>query len=197
MSSQPDKSHTDPETTFRPHTYDGIQEYDQRLPNWWLWTFYVAIIFSVYYWMSWYQSEVEMSDADRVQNALDEIADTKLAMSIGTLDNEKLWAFSRNEEFVAAGEHTFMANCISCHGQDLQGGIGPNLTDDEWIHGGEPMNVINTVTNGVLDKGMQAWGGILGDKGVAEVVAFVLSHHEPPESSADDNGTEETSGESL
>ena len=172
-------------TRIRPHSYDGIQEYDQRLPNWWLWTFYVAIIFSVYYWFSWYQADVTSDDAARLETELDRIEAVKLADSLDVLDNGNLWKMSRNAEFVSAGSEIYASTCVSCHGRNLEGGIGKNLVDDEWTHGGNPVDVFNTVTNGVVAKGMQAWGSLLGSKKIAEVVAFILSHHEPPASPPD------------
>jgi cytochrome c oxidase cbb3-type subunit 3 len=87
---------------------------------------------------------------------------------------------SRNSVFVEAGRVTFQSTCASCHNAALTGGIGPNLVDDVWIHGGKPTDVLKIVTEGVLVKGMPAWGPVLGGKKVSEVVAFVLSHHQAP-----------------
>ncbi len=82
---------------------------------------------------------------------------------------------------VEAGKATFNSICATCHKESLRGvadgGIGANLMTQTWIHGGNPMDLYNTVTNGVLVKGMPAWGPVLGQKRIIEAVAYVLSHH--------------------
>jgi cytochrome c oxidase cbb3-type subunit 3 len=84
---------------------------------------------------------------------------------------------SRNARFADAGQATFLTTCATCHNAKLTGGIGPNLLDQQWIHGGRPTEIYQTVTNGVPAKGMPTWGPVLGVKKISEVVAFVLSHH--------------------
>jgi len=145
------------EDPLRPHTYDGIQEYDKRLPNWWLLTFYATIVFWIGYWM--YSQQLAANAA---------------------FDDASLWKMSRNAVFVDAGRATFNATCASCHHATLTGGIGPSLVDAVWVHGGQPTQMLKVVNEGVLTKGMPAWGPILGPKKVSEVLAFILSHHTPP-----------------
>jgi cytochrome c oxidase cbb3-type subunit 3 len=177
-----------PESELRPHEYDGIQEYNGRLPNWWLWTLYLAILFSIGYW-GWYQwLRVGPDGPARVTVQLDQIEAEKLAVTAATkLDDASLWTMSRNPVVVAAGRQTFETNCVACHLASLRGksesptAIGPDLTDQIWIHGGHPVQVFHTVTTGVPDKGMPTWGPILGPRRVAEVVAYVMSHHQPGE----------------
>jgi cytochrome c oxidase cbb3-type subunit 3 len=84
---------------------------------------------------------------------------------------------SHNHVFVEAGRATYATTCVSCHGDKLQGGIGPNLVDKLWIHGGTPTDLYATLEKGVLAKGMPAWVPVIGAKKSAEVVAFILSHH--------------------
>ncbi len=80
-------------------------------------------------------------------------------------------------EAVAAGEAIYTTNCVACHGADLQGGIGPNLIDTEWIHGGTPEAILHTITDGVPEKGMLTWGPILGPEKVNQVTAYVVEKH--------------------
>ncbi len=80
-------------------------------------------------------------------------------------------------EAVSAGEPVYMTTCLACHGADLEGGIGADLSDDEWVHGGTPEDVIRTIREGVLEKGMPAWGPILGPEKVNQVAAYVLSRN--------------------
>ncbi|KAF0093022.1 MAG: cytochrome c oxidase cbb3-type subunit III [Puniceicoccaceae bacterium 5H] len=166
----------------RPHVYDGIEEYDNRLPNWWLWTFYLAIIFAVLYWFTWYSAHYGTSNEEHVNKAMAQLEEAQLA-ALSEINNETLWQMSQNDGFVAKGEEIFMSTCVSCHGADLKGGIGLNLVDHEWKWGNTPMSVFTVVTNGSPDKtsGMQSWKSQLGPEGISQVVAFVLSHHTPEE----------------
>jgi len=161
---------------LRHHSYDGIHEYDRSLPNWWLMTFYGSIIFAVGYYACYEWWKALPDQAAVVRKEMARIEAAKLA-SAGSISDDSLWAMSGNDAFVNAGKATFLSNCASCHKPDLTGNIGPNLVDATWIHGGKPMDLYNTVTNGVAAKGMPTWGPQLGTKKVTEVVAFVLSHH--------------------
>lgn len=182
-----------PEDPVRDHTYDGIQEYDKRLPNWWLYTLYITIIFWVGYWAYYEWIRVGPNDAQRVERELAMVEAARLASST-KLDDATLWQMSRNPAFVEAGKLTFNSNCVACHLGSLRGksesptAIGPDLTDQIWIHGGRPLEVMNTVTNGVLVKGMPTWGPILGQRKIGEVVAYVLSRHKEGESILADPG---------
>lgn len=174
MSATPPIAETEP---LREHVFDGIREFDNRLPNWWLLTFYGAIAFSFVYW-AWYHSWSSFS-LDSIQRLEEAQARAAIAASAagGELTDDQLWNMSRNDRVVSAGRATFMSTCVSCHGPDLKGKIGPNLTDQVWIHGGQPNQIIQTITRGVSTKGMPTWGPVLGRARIAEVAAFVLSHH--------------------
>ncbi len=169
------------EDVLRPHVYDGIQEYDKRLPNWWLWTFYGAIFFSVGYWFLMHQAGSDFSPEARLAVRMTEMKARAASLSTGPLSDDQLWALSQDSNTVAAGREAFTTTCVSCHGQDLKGGIGANLADSEWIHGGTPSAVVKTISEGVLAKGMPAWGPVLGEKRVRDVAAYVMSHHSPDE----------------
>lgn len=163
---------------LKEHSYDGIHEYDQKLPRWWLITLYGAIIFSALYWlvnMNYIQAETQ---SEKVEKKLDEIATARLANSIDVTDNSLFWEMSENSGFVAAGKATYDSNCVACHGTNLEGGIGFNLVDGEWVHGAQPSSIYDTIYDGVPDKGMQAWGGLLGPMKISEVVAYILSKND-------------------
>jgi cytochrome c oxidase cbb3-type subunit 3 len=169
------------EMKLRPHTYDGIQEYDQRLPNWWLYTLYGAIVFAVVYWFAYQVARVAPSDGARVDTALAQIQAAKMASSIDVTNDANFWQMSRNPVFVEAGRATFNSTCASCHTATLTGAIGPNLVDQKWIHGGTPKEIFKTVSEGVPAKGMPTWGPILGTKKITEAVAYILSYHKEGE----------------
>lgn len=168
------------EELLRDHVYDGIQEYDQKLPNWWLVTLYGAIVFTVIYWVVLHQSGDATDVYARLEEEMDRIEAVQMASASDLSDPGTLWAMSANNSIIASGKDVFMTNCASCHGANLQGGIGVNLADDEWVHGSGPKEIFSVVDGGVLAKGMPAWGSILGPQKVANVVAFVLSHHQEP-----------------
>jgi cytochrome c oxidase cbb3-type subunit III len=182
--SPPPSPREDSGIKLREHSYDGIQEYDQRLPNWWLNTLYGTIVFSIVWWFFNFVFPVVSTDGGKVDAAMGRIAAVKLASSIDTSNDAKFWEMSRNGEFVGAGRQTFMSLCVACHLPSLRGkselatAVGPDLTDHAWLHGGTPKEVYHTVSTGVLAKGMPSWEPVLGQKKTAEVVAFILSHHD-------------------
>lgn len=166
---------------LRPHVYDGIQEYDNHLPNWWLWTFYGAVIVSVIYWFSFYNAEVMKSDQMLIGEQMAAVEKARLE-ALGELSDDVLWQMSRNEGIIIEGKAIYMEKCVACHGPDLKAGAGlagVSLVDAEWKWGNNPMSVYKVVTEGSPDKtkGMQAWVNELGPQKVSQVVAFVLSHH--------------------
>ncbi len=183
----PNQSPDGPDIKLRPHTYDGIQEYDQRLPNWWLNTLYGAIVFWVVYWFVHMIAAIMPADGALVDAEMARIAAAKMASSIDVGNDGKFWEMSGNPVFVEAGKQTFTSLCIPCHLPSLRGksenpaAVGPDLTDTAWLHGGTPKEIYHTVSQGILAKGMPAWEPVLGQKKTVEVVAFVLSHHQKGE----------------
>lgn len=172
---------------LRPHTYDGIQEFDQRLPNWWLYTLYGAIAFSIVFWFAYMIAKIMPTDAALVDAEMARIAAAKMASSIDVTNDDLFWDMSRNPVFTEAGKATYASLCVACHLASLKGkgenpgAVGPNLVDTAWIHGGTPKELYATVSQGVLIKGMPAWEPVLGQKKTAEVVAYVLSLHQKGE----------------
>ncbi len=169
------------EPTVRPHTFDGIQEFDQHLPNWWLNTLYGAITFSIIFWFAYQIARVVPSDGAQVDTAMAQIAAARMTSTFDVTNDAKFWEMSRNAVFVDAGRTTFNSLCATCHTVNLTGAVGPNLKDHLWLHGGTPKEIFQTVTKGVPVKGMPTWGPVLGTKKTAEVVAYVLSYHTPGE----------------
>jgi len=167
------------EDPIRHHVFDGIAEYDRRLPNWWLMTLYAGIIFAILYWMVT-QHFARSNDETRLAAEMQRIEAEKIASSATALDDATLWKMSRNPVFVDAGRATFQSTCASCHNAALTGGIGPSLVDEVWVHGGAATDVLKSVNDGVAAKGMPTWGPVLGGKKVSEVVAFILSKHAAP-----------------
>ena len=184
--SKPRKSKRKNQIILRDHVYDGIQEYDQRLPNWWLNTLYGAIVFSVFYWFILYQADDGSFQEDQLNARLSEIQAARLA-ALDAFDDSTLWQMSLNGPVIEEGRAIYERNCQVCHlaslrGKDEPGGIGENLLDETWKYGGDPTSVMQIVLKGSPDTtaGMQAWESTLGTQGSAQVTAFILSHHQQP-----------------
>jgi cytochrome c oxidase cbb3-type subunit 3 len=173
------------EGSVRKHVYDGIEEYNKRLPNWWLFTLYITIAFSIAYWFYYAQSGLVEEDGVIVDATIARIEAERMKTSFALTD-ENLWAMSQQAVIIEEGKATFNSLCAACHFTSLKGktenpaAIGPDLTDDEWVHGAEPMALYGVVDKGVLAKGMPAWGPVLGAEKSAVVVAYILSYHEAP-----------------
>ena len=176
---------TPPEDPIRPHVFDGIAEYDKKMPNWWLYTLYVSIMFAIGYWGYYEWLDAGPTPEQEVVAAMARIETAKLA--VAKVDDESLWKMSLNGAFVAAGKATYDASCAACHLSSLRGkgesaaAIGPDLTDTIWLHGGKPAEIQDLITKGVLAKGMPAWGPVLGPKKITEVTAYILSKHKEGE----------------
>jgi len=160
------------------HEYDGIREYDNPMPRWWLATLWGTIIFSVLYVLNVPvvgkgPGRIAAYVADSTRRAEAAAANDPLAQ----VTPEVLASAAGDPARVEAGRTAFTANCAACHAADGGGGIGPNLTDDYWIHGASPMDVFNTVRHGVPDKGMPTWGTILPPDQVIAVAAYVTTLH--------------------
>jgi cytochrome c oxidase cbb3-type subunit III len=156
------------------HSYDGIQEYDNPMPRWWLMTFAGTILFSVVY----------LFNVGPVGNGKGRVADyeadvVKYAATVqggeAGPSAERLLAIAQDRHEIEEGKQVFAKNCVACHRLDAGGSIGPNLTDEYWLHGGGLAQIYNTVGSGVLEKGMPPWKKTLTPKQLEEVVAYVAS----------------------
>jgi cytochrome c oxidase cbb3-type subunit 3 len=173
---------------LREHIYDGIQEYDQKLPNWWLFTWYITIVWFVIAWIAYYQLNLGNSESVKVDKALASIKAIQLK-ELEKITDEKLWEMSQDEKIVGAGAATFATTCVACHAPDLSAKIagaklpGLPLNDTEWKHGGNPLQLLTIVRKGAPDvsKGMPPWEPQLGLNRVVEVAAFILSKHKKGE----------------
>lgn len=159
------------------HEYDGIRELDNPVPAWFNGMFYASMAFAivylcVYHVFGWGMNQDE--EYDHEMALADQARQEWLAQSANNID-ENTVAVDLTPETVAAGQAIFTQNCIACHGSAGEGGIGPNLTDEYWLHGGEVGDVFRTIKYGVLDKGMVPWEQNLTPAQLAEVTNYIVS----------------------
>lgn len=170
--------HQGEEKLVLDHNYDGIRELDHVLPRWWLWLFYSTIVFAAWY-SGYYLSGNGPNPKQELAVAMKQIDSMKPAAPPPSNDQSSdLLAAYKDPAKLKHGSEVFAGKCIACHGDKAQGVIGPNLTDDYWIHGkGTLKDIAAVVTSGVPDKGMPPWGPILTADELRDVVAFVHSMH--------------------
>lgn len=162
------------------HSYDGIKELDNHLPPWWTWLFYGTIAWSVVYIVLFHLSESLPLSLQEYQNEVAQAEEQQRILKASqpeTQIDENALVFNNDAAMIEKGKTIFMNNnCGSCHRNDGGGNtIGPNLTDDYWIHGGEVKNVFATIKNGAVEKGMPAWGKSMKPEDVRDVTFFVMS----------------------
>ncbi len=162
------------------HDYDGIKELDNHLPPWWKGLLYFTIVWGVIYMIVYHvtfslplsgeEYDIKVAEAEAAKKALQ-------ASQPAAVIDENTLVYDANAEFIAKGKAVFTGNnCQSCHRDDGGGNsIGPNLTDNFWIHGGSIKDVFVTVKSGVVDKGMPAWGKVMSPQDVRNVVFYVMS----------------------
>jgi cytochrome c oxidase cbb3-type subunit 3 len=159
------------------HDYDGIRELDNRLPPWWVNMFILTILYAVAYM---YYFHWGGSGENQVEEYNREVATAKkeLAMALVGKANavdESTVVVLEDRGDLNAGELTYKAVCAACHGQKGEGGVGPNFTDDYWIHGGGIKNIFKTIKYGVPEKGMISWQAQLKPADIQKVASYILT----------------------
>ncbi len=153
------------------HEYDGIREYDNKLPNWWVIIFMGTIAFGFLYFIHYNfggattQSQELAYELESLPKALEKI-----------WGEDELKEKTSGPESLKMGQAVFASKCSACHGQEGQGVIGPNLADTYWIHGqGQRKDIFQVVHKGAVDKGMPAWEGLLSEEEEVAVTGFIYN----------------------
>ena len=163
------------------HDYDGIKELDNSLPPWWIYGFYFTILFAGVYMYRYHISksaplQVEELAVEKIQAEREKVA--YMATLANNVDETSI-AYNPTAELLTEGKAIFVKNCVSCHGPEAQGAsIGPNLTDEYWIHKGGIKDIFKTIKNGVQEKGMIPWGQQLSNAQIAAAATFIKSLQE-------------------
>ena len=169
------QAHNPREADLTDHEYDGIAEYDNPMPRWWVWTFWGTFYFAICYflWFNVYFKGTPVVEEYRADMSAfrEEQAKKELGAKVS---EEALDKLAKNAAVMADAAVIFQKRCVQCHGEGGKGLIGPNLTDDYWIHGQSTlMDIYSVVSSGVPAKGMPEWGKQLAPVEVAKVVAYV------------------------
>lgn len=167
----------DEDSIMTDHNYDGIIELDNNLPPWWKAGFYLGIVFAAVYLLRYHVLKLEpLSHEEYAIEMVQAEEDVKayLATAKDLVDESNVVALT-DAAAIASGEKIFKQNCAVCHAADLGGGVGPNLVDAYWLHGGSITDVFTTVKYGVPTKGMIAWKDNLRAGEMQEVASYILS----------------------
>jgi cytochrome c oxidase cbb3-type subunit 3 len=161
------------------HNYDGIRELDNNLPPWWKYGFYLTILFAVVYLIHFH---VINTGKLQIAEYEDQLTEAKLQMETykkkaANLIDESNATVLTDEASLTSGKSIFLDNCAACHGRSGEGGVGPNLTDDYWLHEGGIKNIFKTIKYGWPEKGMKSWQQDLGAKQIHEVASYIKSLH--------------------
>lgn len=178
----------DEDSILLDHDYDGIKELDNNLPPWWKYGFYLTIVVAVVYLINFHvigtgdlqgkEYEKEMAQA---KIEVDEFMKT----SANNVD-ENTVALLTEASDIATGKDVYVANCAACHGVGGEGTVGPNLTDEYWIHGGSVQDLFKTIKYGWVEKGMKSWKEDLSPMQMAQVTSYIktLKGTNPPNGKA-------------
>ena len=161
------------------HDYDGIRELDNRLPPWWLYGFYACIVFAVIYLYRFHVAHTAPLSGEEYQLAVTEAAADKeayLAKAANKVD-EKTVVYQTSPDYLAGGKKIFSTACTPCHLADGGGSVGPNLTDDYWIHGNTIQDIFKTIKYGYPEKGMKSWQEDYTPAQIAQLASFIKSLH--------------------
>jgi cytochrome c oxidase cbb3-type subunit III len=159
------------------HAFDGIHELDNRLPPWWVNMFIITIIWAVGYMFYYHWGGDGPSQVQEYENTMQE-AKKELAIALAGKANavdESSVTLLTDSGPLGEGELIFKGSCAACHGQKGEGAVGPNLTDEYWIHGGGIKNVFKTIKYGVPEKGMISWQAQIKPADMQKVASYIIS----------------------
>lgn len=168
----------DEESILLHHDYDGIKELDNHLPPWWVNLFYLSVVFSVVYMLVYHvwdkaplsgqEYEISMEKAKKEVEAYQQ-------QQGNSIDESSVVLTLEDKATLTNGKAIYDANCAACHGSAGEGTVGPNLTDEYWLHGGSINDVFKTIKYGVPEKGMISWQSTIKPKDMQDVSNYILS----------------------
>jgi cytochrome c oxidase cbb3-type subunit 3 len=159
------------------HNYDGIKELDNSLPPWWVAMFYISIAFgAAYIYFNHFSDYAQSSEEEYIaeMELAEEEIKAHIAMQANVVDETNA-EMLQDADAIAIGGALYNANCVACHGSLGEGGVGPNLTDDYWLHGGDIKDVFKTIKYGVPEKGMIAWQAQLPPAEIHKISSYIMT----------------------
>jgi cytochrome c oxidase cbb3-type subunit 3 len=168
----------DEESLDMSHDYDGIRELDNKIPSWWSWAFFTFVAFGAVYLYRMFVTET-------LPNQFEELAQANEIAAVQKMEYLKKGANNVDENTVvmlagpeiAEGANIYAKNCIACHGDKGQGGVGPNLTDDYWLHKGGIKDVFYSIKYGWQEKGMKSWKDDFSPGQIAQLSSYIMTMH--------------------
>lgn len=160
------------------HDYDGIRELDNALPPWWKYGFYITIAVAVIYLFNFHVFGTGKNPAEEYAAEMQQAQIEKEiyeANNKDKIDENNVPMADANG--LAEAKQIFETKCFACHGKAGEGGAGPNLTDDYWLHKGSLNDIYHTIKNGYADKGMQSWASEYTPKQISFLASFVKTLH--------------------
>ena len=157
---------------IKDHEYDGIRELDNKLPPWWKWLFYISIVFGIVYLVRLF---VFQADDLVQQKEYDKEMAAVASLPAAAESAEFEMVLLTDAASVESGKTIYDASCAVCHTADGGGLVGPNFTDDYWIHGNSIEEMFTIVTDGVLEKGMTPFKDQLSKQKRLEVISYILT----------------------
>lgn len=169
----------DEEKILLNHDYDGIKELDHPLPFWWIAIFVLCIVHSAGYYFYYefgsgptllgeYEKQVKSITGNKKQN------NSGVTKAAGFVASE--YDKQNTPDGIKAGQAVYMQSCFSCHGEKAKGLVGPNLIDSYWVYGdGSPSAIYSSIDKGIPNKGMPAWGAIIGKEKTYQLIAYIKS----------------------
>ncbi|WP_067219382.1 cytochrome-c oxidase, cbb3-type subunit III [Marinomonas gallaica] len=161
------------------HEFDGIEEYDNPLPRWWYWMFVMTVVFALAYLALYpglgnYKGLLGWTQESSYEREVAK-AEAEFGPMFAQFSQTPIEELAQNDQAMRIGQRLFANNCAQCHGSAATGSYGfPNLTDDDWLYGGDAAAISQTILNGRI-AAMPAWGPMLGEEGVHNVSQYVLS----------------------
>ena len=162
---------------IKGHDYDGIHELDNRMPPWLAFLFQGTIVFAVIYLIIYHLTgigDLPMAELEK-ETQIVEAKKTAFLEKAAAKINENSVTLLTDAKTLEEGKAIFTANCAACHAADGGGTVGPNLTDEYWLHGGGIKNVFKTIKYGVPEKGMISWEKQLNPLKMQQVSSYIVS----------------------
>lgn len=158
------------------HDFDGIKELDNKIPPWWNALFYGAIVFAFVYMIDYHViGDGNVQENEYKQEIQAAALQLELLTKSGAMITEETVTVLTDVGALAAGKDIFDKNCAACHGFNGEGLVGPNFTDEYWVHGGSIKDIYHTIVEGVPAKGMISWKSQLSPNQIQEVGSYILS----------------------